>query len=63
LSLNPHHRPSVSEVLDHPWIRVSYERFFYLMKYALLTSATKGSLSLFYSHLRNIISYSSLKLL
>jgi serine/threonine protein kinase len=23
LSPNPHHRPSITEVLDHPWIRVS----------------------------------------
>lgn len=29
LSLNPHHRPSISEILDHPWIRVM--TFFYTL--------------------------------
>lgn len=27
LSPNPHHRPTVNEILEHPWMRVSVELF------------------------------------
>lgn len=38
LSANPNHRPTITEVLDHPWMRVSifYEKFFFLMSFRFM---------------------------